>query len=66
MTNKNLHIQLVLMGAVRDVADALKSLIESTKNASGKLNQLCAQESMQNAAKVCLFYYKVLFAFFVK
>ena len=56
MTNNNLHIQLVLMGAVRDVADALKSLIESTKNASGKLNQLCAQESMQNAAKVCLFF----------
>ena len=43
------------MGAVRDVADALKSLIESTKNASGKLNQPTAQESMQNSAKVCLF-----------
>ena len=37
--NDETSIQLVLMGAVRDVADALKSLIESTKNASGKLNQ---------------------------
>ena len=52
--NDETSIQLVLMGAVRDVADALKSLIESTKNASGKLNQDHAQCSMQNAARVSI------------
>lgn len=47
-----ISFQLLLLTAVKDVANALKDLIESTRNASGKSVQDPAMEKLKTSAKV--------------
>jgi len=47
-----LSLQLVLLTSVKDVANALKNLIDATRQASGKSVQDPAMEALKTSAKV--------------
>ena len=50
----SLSLQLVLLTSVKDVANALKNLIDATRNASGKSVQDPTMEALKTSAKVSL------------